>query len=241
MGIIRLLDENTINKIAAGEVVNRPASVVKELLENSIDAKATSIKIELQEGGRSLIKITDNGTGMDTDDAKMSLVRHATSKIANVEDLLFLDTMGFRGEAIPSIASVARLTIQTNTNSQEKGIELTVDSGKIISEKSIHLPQGTTMIVKDLFYNIPARQKYLKGENTEFGHILKIIQGLSLVHPEISFQLFHNNKKIFSTTGNNKIEEVLSDIHSFKVFQNMLPISYADLGIKINGYISSPK
>ncbi len=241
MGIIRLLDENTINKIAAGEVVNRPASVVKELVENAIDAKATNIKIELQEGGKSLIKVSDNGTGMDCEDAKMSLIRHATSKISNVEDLLFLDSMGFRGEAIPSIASVSRFTIQTNLKDQEKGIEIITESGKIITETTLYLPKGTTIIVKDLFFNIPARQKYLKGESTEFGHILKIIHGLSLVHPEIAFQLFNNNKKISATTGNNKIEEVISDIHSFKVFQNMLQINYSDLGIKINGYISTPK
>lgn len=240
MGNIRLLDENTINKIAAGEVVNRPASVVKELLENSIDAAASNIKIEIQDGGKSLIKITDNGSGMDAENAKMSLVRHATSKISTVEDLLFLDTMGFRGEAIPSIASVSRLTIQTNTTNQGKGIELITEAGKVISETTMHIPTGTVIIVKDLFYNVPARQKYLKSENSEFGHILKITQGLALVHPEIAFTLLHNNKKIFSTTGNNKLEEVLSDIHSFKIFQNMLQINYADLGVKINGYISNP-
>ncbi len=241
MGKIRLLDENTINKIAAGEVVNRPASVVKELVENSIDAGATNIRIEIQNGGKSLIKITDNGSGMDKEDAKMSLVRHATSKLSSVEDLLFLDTMGFRGEAIPSIASVSRFTIQTNTSDTEKGTELITESGKIISETSVHLPKGTTIIAKDLFFNIPARQKYLKSENTEFGHMLKITQGLAIVHPEIAFTLLHDNKKIFSTTGNNQIEEVISDIHSFKVFKNMIEINYADLGIKINGFISTPQ
>lgn len=241
MGNIQLLDEKTINQIAAGEVVNRPASVVKELVENSIDAKSTNIKIEIIDGGKSLIKITDNGSGMDKEDAKQSLVRHATSKINTVQDLLFLDTMGFRGEAIPSIASVSKLTIQTNSNENEKGTELIIEAGRIVSENNIYLQKGSTFIVKELFSNIPARLKYLKGESTEFSHILKIIQGLALTHANIAFQLFHNNKKIFSTTGNNKLEEVLSDIHSFKVFKNMTSISYTDLGIKINGYISTPQ
>ncbi len=240
MGNIQLLDESTINKIAAGEVVNRPASVVKELIENSIDANSSTIKVEIKNGGKSLIKITDNGIGMDPEDAKMSFVRHATSKISNVQDLLFLDTMGFRGEAMPSIASVSRLIMQTKTKEQEKGVEIVIEGGKVSSEQEIHVSKGTSITVKDLFYNIPAREKYLKGDKTEFSHILKIIQSLSLVHTDISFQLFHDNKKIFATTGNDNIGEVISEVYSYKIFKNMKKIEHQDLGIKINGYISTP-
>jgi DNA mismatch repair protein MutL len=241
MGIIKLLDDDTINKIAAGEVVNRPSSVVKELIENSIDAKSTEIKIEIENAGKKLIKVIDNGVGMTPEDAKMSLVRHATSKISDSHDLNFLNTLGFRGEAIPSIASVSQFTIITASSPVDMGCELILKDGKIVSEKKVISSMGTTIVVKDLFLNIPVRLKFLKADSTEFAHILKIVTGIALVNPNIAFSLFHNNKKIFSSIGNGNSEEVLADIFSYNVFQKMLPVKFSDQEVAIFGYISTPE
>lgn len=240
MGNIQQLDDNTINKIAAGEVVGRPVSVVKELIENSIDAKADRIKIECELGGKSLIKITDNGTGMDKNDAEMCFARHATSKLISVEDLLFLDTMGFRGEAIASIASVAKVALKTKRKEELNGTEIIVEGGKIMQIESYPLNNGTTFVVKDLFYNIPARAKFLKNDKTELSQIIKLIQSLSLIYPGISFELFNDKKKIFYSSGNNNLEENLAKIFSLDVSSALKKISFDNEGVILYGYISIP-
>lgn len=240
MGSIRVLDIETVNKIAAGEVVSRPFSVVKELLENSLDAQATKIRISIQDGGKSSIEIIDDGIGMDEEDAVLSFTRHATSKLKSVEDLFFLESMGFRGEAIPSISAVSKFTMRSKKKSNEVGTEIIVDGGKHVSKKLLPLTDGTSIIIKDLFYNIPARLKYLKRDQTEFMHILKFVYASALVRPDVSFQLYNGLKKVFSTTGNNKLEEVVSEVFTYDIFKQMRKIDYQLDDVTISGYISIP-
>src|SRR5436309_9297598 len=189
MGRIRVLSDNVANKIAAGEVVERPASVVKELLENSLDAGATRIRIEVEAGGRKLIAITDDGCGMGQDDAMLAFERHATSKIKDADDLLNIDTLGFRGEALPSIASVSRVSLQTRSPGQASGTILEIAGGKILKVEEAGLPGGTSIAVRDLFFNTPARKKFLKAESTELSHIASLVTHYALAHPEKHFEL----------------------------------------------------
>ncbi|MDD5457527.1 MAG: DNA mismatch repair endonuclease MutL [Candidatus Margulisbacteria bacterium] len=240
MGKIKVLDQDTVNKIAAGEVVGRPYSVVKELVENALDAEARSIRVELQNGGKTYIRVIDDGTGMDEADADLAFIRHATSKIDNVEDLPFLTSMGFRGEAIPSIASVSKFTLQTKRAEDKEGTEIIIEGGQRIAKNKLPLADGTFIIVKDLFYNVPARLKYLKADRTEFQHILKFISSLALIYPQISFQLFNEQKKVFGTSGDNRQDEVVSEVFAYDVFKTMKKISYLVNDIKITGYISIP-
>ncbi|MCG3223915.1 MAG: ATP-binding protein, partial [Candidatus Heimdallarchaeota archaeon] len=185
------LDTLTINKIAAGEVIARPASVVKELAENSIDAGSTQIKVVLQEGGKKLIEITDNGSGMNHDDALLSIKRHTTSKIATAEDLFSIASLGFRGEALASIVSVAQVEIFTKRENEELGTHIQVEGGKILLDKNISVANGTKITVRNLFYNVPVRRKFLKSETTEMNHITEFITKLALAFPKISFSLAH--------------------------------------------------
>src|SRR5216117_666190 len=189
MGKIHILPEHVANKIAAGEVVERPASVVKELLENSIDAGATRIRIQVEAGGKKLIQITDNGSGMLRDDALLAFERHATSKIKNAEDLLSISTLGFRGEALPSIASVCRLRLETRAPDQESGTLIEISGGKIFRVEEAGLPAGTSITIRDLFFNIPARKKFLKAESTELSHIASLVTHYALAHPDKHFEL----------------------------------------------------
>jgi DNA mismatch repair protein MutL len=189
MGRIHVLSETVANQIAAGEVVERPASVVKELLENSLDAGATRIKINIEAGGKKLIQITDNGCGMVRDDAMLAFERHATSKIKNTEDLLSIATLGFRGEALPSIASVSRLRLETRDAQDEAGTVIEISGGKILRVEEAGLPAGTSITVRDLFFNTPARKKFLKAESTELSHIASLVTQYALAHPERHFEL----------------------------------------------------
>jgi len=189
MGRIRVLSDQVANQIAAGEVVERPASVVKELLENSLDAGATRIRIEVEGGGRKLIRIVDDGQGMVRDDALLAFERHATSKLHSSDDLLAIRTLGFRGEALPSIASVSRLTLDTRAAEEEAGTTVEIAGGKILRVEDAGLPVGTTIAVRDLFYNTPARRKFLKSEQTELGHIAALVTHYALAHPERHFEL----------------------------------------------------
>src|SRR5215467_210455 len=189
MGRIHVLSENVANQIAAGEVVERPASVVKEMLENSLDSGATRIKISIEAGGKKLIQIADNGCGMVRDDAMLAFERHATSKIKDAQDLLSIATLGFRGEALPSIASVSRLRLETRADEEESGTVVEINGGKIARVDEAGLPLGTSITVRDLFFNIPARKKFLKSESTELAHIASLVTHYALAHPDKHFEL----------------------------------------------------
>src|SRR5882724_1128979 len=191
MGRIHVLSDNIANKIAAGEVVERPASVVKELLENSLDAGATEIRIDLENAGRRLIRIQDDGVGMLRDDALLAFERHATSKLSDVKDLLSIATLGFRGEALPSIASVSRLLLETRSADESTGAAVEIAGGKLLRCDEFPAPVGTTISVRDLFYNVPARKKFLRSDQTELAHIASLATHYSLAHPQKSFQLRH--------------------------------------------------
>src|SRR5215469_8418920 len=189
MGRIHVLSEAVANKIAAGEVVERPASVAKELLENSLDAGSTRVRIQIEAGGRRLIQITDDGCGMVRDDALLAFERHATSKLKNAEDLLSVSTLGFRGEALPSIASVSRLRLETRAAEDKSGTIVEINGGKIFKVEEAGLPPGTSITVRDLFFNVPARKKFLKSESTELSHIASLVTHYALAHPDKHFEL----------------------------------------------------
>lgn len=238
MGNIRVLDEQLANMIAAGEVVERPASVVKELVENAIDAAATSIEIHVEEGGLELIRIVDNGHGMDRDDCLLALERHATSKISTPRDLFRIRTLGFRGEALPSIAAVSRMELTSNRSSSEIGTRLLVEGGEIKEVADAAAVQGTEICVRSLFFNTPARLKYMKSIATEVGHISDYVNRLALTHPSISFTLTHNGKTLLQTTGDGKLLHVMAAIYGVQVAKLLLPISGETLDFRWNGFLS---
>lgn len=236
MAKIRQLDEILANKIAAGEVVERPASVVKELVENSIDASSSKIDVYIKEGGVELIEIVDNGHGMDYDDAHLCFSRHATSKIRDDHDLFCISTLGFRGEAIPSIASVSHFVMKTSNGNES--IEIEYEFGKYKGEKRTQLKRGTDIRVSKLFQNVPARLKYLKSVNTEFSAIYQYIERLSLAYPHIAFSLYHNDKLIFQTNGKGNLLEVISSMYGITTAKNMIPVDFENEEFSISGYIS---
>jgi len=225
VGRIRILSDNVANKIAAGEVVERPASVVKELLENSLDAGATEFRLDVEAGGRRLIRLSDNGMGMMRDDALLAFERHATSKLSDVKDLLSIATLGFRGEALPSIASVSRLRLETRTREEDAGTAVEIAGGRILSCEDAALPAGTSVIVRDLFYNVPARKKFLRSDQTEIAHIASLITHYSLAHPAKSFQLRHNNAELLNATPVATLGERV-----FQVFGSQTLADLVDLG-----------
>jgi DNA mismatch repair protein MutL len=237
---VHRLDEMTINKIAAGEIVERPASVIKELVENSIDAGATRIEIEIKNGGRQLIKIVDNGCGMEREDAVLALERHSTSKINVSDDLWALGTLGFRGEALPSVAAVSRMEIITKTSNQPFGTYLEINSGLLKKVKDIGAADGTTIMVHDLFYNTPARLKYLKTIPTETGYISEIVARLALGYPEIAFRLQHQQYELLFTPGNGVMEETLAAVFGKEVAKEMNPVEHEEDRFKISGYCGKP-
>ncbi len=239
MGNIVLLDELTINKIAAGEVIERPANVVKELVENSIDAGATNILIEIKNGGKSLIKISDNGKGISFDDIPLALERHATSKIRKVEDLEKTYTMGFRGEALASISSISKLTIISKTENSEVGIKVTSEAGKILLAEEIASKTGTIMIVENLFFNVPVRYKFLKNDATEFRYIKELVEKIALANTNISFKLINNNKNIFSSNGNGKIRDIIYNLYGKDIENNLEDVNYEEGNIKITGVVGN--
>ena len=233
---IRQLDDILSNKIAAGEVVERPSSVVKELVENSIDASASRIDIFIEDGGLQLIKVVDNGEGMESADAKMCFSRHATSKIKDDHDLFNIMTLGFRGEAIPSIASVSHFDLRTSTG--QEGTFVTYEFGKYKNEGTCDLPRGTQMTVTKLFQNVPARLKYLKSVNSEFAAIHQYVERIALAYPQIAIRLYHNDKAIFQTNGKGQLLEVIASMYGIATAKNMLPIHLANDEFSIDGYIS---
>ena len=238
MSKIHVMNETLANKIAAGEVIERVSSVVKELVENSIDAKAKSIKIELENSGIKKLVITDDGIGMDREDAKLAFSRHATSKLLKDDDLFFINTLGFRGEALPSIASVSKVRLKTSTGGV--GTEIIIHGGKLISENDSDARVGTSFEVADLYYNTPARLKYLKSDNTELASIVMYIEKLSLAHPEIKFTLINNDKQVLSTSGSNNLLKTIYELYGYVVSSNMISINVSNDDYDINGYICKP-
>lgn len=232
---IKQLDDILANKIAAGEVIERPANVVKELVENSIDASSSKIDIIIEEGGMNLIQIIDDGSGMDKDDARLCFSRHATSKIYNDQDLFCIQTLGFRGEAIPSIASISHFVLKTSDGSQ--GSTVIYEFGKFIEQKQSDLNRGTNISVSKLFQNVPARLKYVKSVNAEFAHIQNYVERLSLSHPDIAFTLIHNDKTTYKTNGNGNLLEVIHQIYGLSVVKNMLNLKAGNDEFQIEGFI----
>ena len=240
MSFVHVLDDNTINKIAAGEVVERPASVIKELVENAIDAKADRIEVEIMAGGTSFMRVSDNGIGMSREDAEKAILRHATSKIVQVDDLQAIATLGFRGEALPSIASVSRFNLQTRQAGAELGTEIKITGGKTTEIGAAGCNLGTTIRVEDLFFNTPARKKFLKTNNTESGRINEFIIKLAISHPEIAFKLINNNKSSLATPGRGDLKETLQSLYGASVGQSLLPLEFEDEDIKLWGFVSKP-
>ncbi|WP_282935494.1 DNA mismatch repair endonuclease MutL [Paenibacillus sp. RC67] len=241
MGIIKILDEHIANQIAAGEVVERPSSVVKELVENAIDAGSTRIDVTIEEGGLELIRVTDNGSGMERDDCEVAFFRHATSKIANSQDLFSIRTLGFRGEALPSIAAVSKVTCVTSTESTGLGYRMVIEGGTVKEFEDTASPRGTDIQVRELFFNTPARLKYMKTIQTELGHVSDFIYRLSLAHPEIAFTLKHNGSQLIQTLGNGDMLQVIAAIYGTAVAKNMLPIEGEHLDYSIRGFIGKPE
>jgi DNA mismatch repair protein MutL len=224
MGRIRVLSDNVANKIAAGEVVERPASVVKELLENSLDAGATEFRLDVEAGGRRLIRVADNGMGMMRDDALLAFERHATSKLSDVKDLLSIATLGFRGEALPSIASVSRLLLETKTREEAVGTTVELAGGKILRCEDAALAGGTVITVRDLFYNVPARKKFLRTEQTEIAHVASLITHYSLAHPDKSFLLSHNNSELLDVTPVATLRERVYQVFGSQILDELLDL-----------------
>lgn len=239
MGKIVLLDDLTINQIAAGEVIERPANVVKELTENSIDAGAKNITIEIKNGGKTFIKITDDGKGIAPDDMEIAIERHATSKIRSIEDLDDCYTMGFRGEALASIASISKLTIISKTKDDLFGNKLIVKAGDIIDEEQIGAPTGTTMIVEDLFFNAPVRYKFLKQDSTEFKYIKDLVQKMAIANLDVSFKLINNNSIVFTSSASGKIEDIVYNLYGKEIKENIVPVNYNENGIEITGVVGN--
>lgn len=239
MGNIVLLDDLTINKIAAGEVIERPANVVKELVENSIDAGATQISIEIKNGGKSFIKISDNGKGISLDDIPLALERHATSKIRKVEDLENTYTMGFRGEALASISSISKLTIISKTEHADVGMKVISEAGNIVSAEEIASNVGTTMIVEDLFFNVPVRYKFLKNDSTEFRYIRELVEKIALANTNIALKLISNNKNVFSSSGNGRLRDIIYSLYGKEIESNLEDVNYTDGNIKITGVVGN--
>lgn len=240
MGKIVLLDDSTINKIAAGEVIERPASVVKEVMENSIDAGATAITVEIRNGGISYIRVTDNGKGIMQDDLEIAFERHATSKLRSAEDLDDIKSMGFRGEALASIASIAKVTLDSKTADSYTGYEVVVEGGRILSKEEAGCANGTSITIENLFYNTPVRYKFLKKDFTESGYIEDVVTRIALVHPEIAVKLINTGKTVIQTSGNGEIKPVIYNIYGKEIADNLIDIDYTYDDIIVKGVIGKP-
>ena len=237
---IKILSDRVANQIAAGEVIERPVAVIKELVENSIDAQASKISIEINNGGKSLIKISDNGIGMNADEALLSLERHATSKLREANDLNEITSFGFRGEALPSIASVSQFTLKTRTKDSIEGVEINVTAGKLLSQKACGMPHGTIIDVRNLFTGVPARRKFLKTENTESAHIYFAVRLFALAHPHIAFELIDSGKVILKSAACNSLNDRISEIWNRNIAKDLLPIlaEEENSNLKISGLIA---
>ncbi len=237
---VNLLDQNTSNQIAAGEVVEKPASVVKELMENSLDAGANRIDVSIFAGGTEFIQVKDNGSGMDEKNAQMALLRHATSKIRKADDLLTLRTLGFRGEALPSIASVSHFKLLTREAEADFGTQITVDGGEKEEVEQMGGDVGTTITVKDLFYNVPARRKFLRTDHTEGRYISEIVSRMALSRPDVHFTLTRDDKEVINTPGSGDILDTIASLYGKEVIRQLLTVDYAQDGIQVKGYVSRP-
>lgn len=237
---VRLLDTNTANQIAAGEVVEKPASVVKELVENALDAGADKIEVTIFAGGTEYIRVTDNGCGMSEADAKMAVLRHATSKLTKAEDLLSLNTLGFRGEALPSIASVSNFTLLTRPESEEFATSVHIDGGENTEVTASGGSTGTTVIVENLFFNVPARRKFLKTVSTEGRYISELLTRLALSRPDVRFKLVNNDKEVLSTPGDGDLEHAIKALYGKNVAENLLEVSLNDPKVRVSGFIGKP-
>ena len=237
---IHVLDQVTIDKIAAGEVIERPASIVKELVENAIDAGATSVTVEIKDGGISLIRIMDNGCGIPHEEVRSAFLRHSTSKISSVEDLAHISSLGFRGEALSSIAAVTQTELITKTEEEELGTRYVIEGGKEISIEETGAPDGTTFLVRQLFYNVPARRKFLKTPMTEAGHVQDLLMHLALSHPEVAFIFLNNGQEKLRTSGSGKLKDVIYNVYGRDVAANLLDIDYEKGGLRITGYLGKP-
>ena len=237
MGIIKELDQSTINQIAAGEVVERPSSIVKELMENSIDAGATMISVEIEDGGTKSIRITDNGKGIDKEDIRIAFLRHTTSKIKTALDLLNVSSLGFRGEALSSIAAVCQVELLTRTKDSIVGCRYRIEGGKEVALEEIGIPVGTTFIVNNIFFNTPARRKFLRTVQTESGYVADIVEKIALSHPEIAINFKSNGKVRIHTSGNGNLKDVIYSIYGKEITQNLLEVKEENDFMKISGYI----
>ena len=240
MAKIQLLDQKTIDNIAAGEVIERPASVVKELVENAVDANANAITVEIKDGGMTLIRVTDNGIGIPKDQVKTAFLRHATSKIRSVEDLLSVSSLGFRGEALSSISAVAQVELVTKTAESFSGVSYKIYGGEEEAFDDIGAPDGTTFLVKNLFYNTPARRKFLKSAITEAGYVEQMMVHIALSHPKISFKFIHNNKNKIYTSGNGKVKDIIYHIYGRDVAGALIPVQAQSEDVKVTGFVAKP-
>jgi DNA mismatch repair protein MutL len=240
VGKIQVLSQNTINQIAAGEVIERPASVVKELVENAIDAKASAVTVEIKEGGIDFIRITDNGSGIEKDEVKTAFLRHATSKIRTTEDLLTVGSLGFRGEALASIASIAKVEVITKTAEPMTGVRYMIEGGEETAFEEVGCPEGTTFLIRSLFYNTPARRKFLKSKMTEASYISTMLERIALSHPEVSLKLINQGKTVLHTTGSGRTKDVIYQIYGKDIAMNLLPVEVQRDAFSIEGYIGKP-
>ena len=239
MGNIVLLDDLTINKIAAGEVIENPAAAIKEMVENSIDAAATSVTIEVKNGGKTLIKITDNGKGIPKEDLPLAIERHATSKLRQIEDLEKIDSFGFRGEALASIASISKMTIISKTEKDVTANKIIIEAGEITEFTEDVGKTGTTIIIEKLFFNVPVRYKFLKNDVTEFKHIKSAIEKIAISNPHVSVKLINNGKEVLKTSGNGKLEDVIYVLFGKNISQNLVKVEYKENGIEITGFVGN--
>lgn len=240
MAAIQVLDQSTINKIAAGEVVERPSSVVKELLENAIDAGASAVTVEIKDGGCTMIRITDNGCGIPAEEVSTAFLRHSTSKIRSIEDLMTVSSLGFRGEALSSIASVAQVELLTKTKEAFFGIRYRIEGGNELGMEEIGIPDGTTFIVRNLFYNTPARKKFLKSPMTEASYVSDLVEKIALSHPEVSIRLLQNGQSRIHTSGNTNIKDIIYNLYGKDIAQNLIAVDGCSETIKISGFIGKP-
>ncbi len=238
--MIRVLDKSVADKIAAGEVIERPVSIVKELVENAVDSGARSIVTEIKNGGKSYIRVTDNGCGIPREEAETAFLRHATSKIRTAGDLSAIETLGFRGEALASIAAVTHTEMVTKTADAKSGTRILIHGGEVISSGPTGCPDGTTVLVTDLFYNTPARAKFLKSDSAESGRIINLISQIALAYPEIKFRLVNNGNILFSTAGNGDLLSAILSVYKLKEYEDLIPVNYSREKTRITGYISKP-
>ena len=237
---IEVLDKSTIDKIAAGEVVERPSSVVKELVENAIDAGATAVAVEIKDGGTSLIRVTDNGSGIEKGEVKTAFLRHATSKIRSAEDLLSISSLGFRGEALSSISAVSQVELITKTASDFTGSRYRIEGGNELGLEEIGAPEGTTFLVRNLFFNVPARKKFLKANQTEAGYISDLMEHMALSRPDISFKFINNNQTKLQTSGNTNLKDIIYHVYGRDITANLIPVDREINGVRLSGFIGKP-